>query len=85
LLPGQVVACGGVPLNLGASTNEDVTLVVEKANVVLLGGTPQFKAFPETGSSNLTARIRVHADVVLLLLNPKAAVKVTGLTAPAGF
>jgi len=33
----------------------------------------------------LTARIRAHGDVVLLVKNPKGVAKVTGLTAPAGF
>jgi hypothetical protein len=84
-LPGKVVASGGVPLNLGAGTNEDVAILTERSNVLLLGGEPVFRAFPEVGSSTLTARIRVHAEVVLLLKNPKACAKVVGLTAPAGF
>jgi len=85
LLPGTVVASGGVPLNAGPGTNEDIAFVVEKGNVLLLGGEPVFRAFPEIGSSTLTARIRVHADVVLLLKNPKALCKITGLTPPSGF
>jgi Phage capsid family len=85
LLPGTVVASGGIPTSLGGGTNEDIVILVEKSNVLLMGGEAKFRAFPEIGSSTLTARIRVHADVVLLLLNPKALCKVTGLTAPAGF
>jgi hypothetical protein len=85
LLPGQVVASGGVPLNLGAGTNEDVALVVERSNVLLLGGVPLIRVFPQIGSSTLTLRIRVHGDVVLLLKNPKACCKVSGLTPPSGF
>jgi len=85
LLPGTVVASGGIPLNQGAGTNEDVAIVVEKSNVLLLGGEPVIRAFPETGSSTLTARLRVHGDVVLLLKNPKACCKVIALTPPSGF
>jgi hypothetical protein len=58
---------------------------VRVANVLLLDGEPVFRVFPEVGSNTLTARIRVHADAVLLLKNPKACCKVPGLTAPAGF
>jgi hypothetical protein len=71
-LPGTVLASSGVPLNQGAGTNEDIALVAERSNVLLLGGAAQVRVFPEIGSSSLTARVRVHGDVVLLVKNPRA-------------
>ncbi len=84
-LPGTVVPVGSIPTNLGAGTNEDVALVVEKSNVVVFGGSPQFKVYPEVGSATGTVRITGWAYVALLVKNPTAVAKITGLTAPSGF
>ncbi len=85
LLPGRVVTSGGVPLSLGASTNEDVALVVQRDNVLVLGNSPQFRVFEQIGSSTQTVRISGWGSMALLVRNPTSVAKVTGLTAPTGF
>jgi hypothetical protein len=84
-LPGTVVSTAGLPTTLGGGTNEDVALIVEKSNVLVLGGTPQFRIFEEVGSATQTVRISGWGSVAVLLRNPTAVAKVTGLTAPAGY
>ncbi len=83
-LPGTVVASGGVPTNLGAGT-EDVALVVERSSVVLVGGSPAFRVFPEVGSTTLTVRIPSWNFAALVVASPVAVARVTGLTAPTGY
>jgi hypothetical protein len=75
----------GVPTTLGAGTNEDVALVVERSQVVLLSSGPMIRVFEEVGSATLTVRIRAHRDFALLVKNANAVAKVVGLTPPAGF
>jgi hypothetical protein len=81
-LPGQVVVSGGIPVNLGAGTNEDVALVVEKTNVVLVGGTPTIRVFEDVGSGTLTVRINSWLTGALLVKHPAAVARITSLTPP---
>ncbi|HEX2111650.1 MAG TPA: phage major capsid protein [Gaiellaceae bacterium] len=85
LFPGTVVPSAGVPTNLGAGTNEDVVLVVERSAVVLVGDSPVFRVFESVGSSTLTVRISSWNQAALVVDNPTAVAKVTGLTPPSGF
>jgi hypothetical protein len=85
LVPGQLVISAGIPTILGAGTNEDVALVVEKSQVLLLSSGPQIRLFEEVGSGTLTVRVRATRDFALLVKNATALAKVTGLTPPAGF
>ena len=85
LFPGTVAVSAGVPTNLGAGTNEDRAIVIERSNVILVGGDVRFRAFEEVGSSTLTVRSQCFGDAALLVLNPAAVAAVTGLTAPTGF
>ena len=82
LLPGRIVASSGIPTNLGAGTNEDVALVVERSNVVLLAQGPIFKVDEDTGSLTLTIRTYAWSMGALLVKNAAAVAKVTGLTPP---
>ena len=85
LLPGTVVASAGIPSNLGAGTNEDVALVVEKSQVLLLSSSPMIRVFEEVGSGTLTVRVQAIRDFALLVKHANAVAKVTGLTPPSGF
>ena len=85
LLPGTVVVSAGVPTNLGAGTNEDRALIVDRSNVILAGGESRFRVFEEVGSATLTVRSQCYGDAALIVLNPAAVAAVTGLTAPSGF
>jgi len=84
LVPGQLVISGGVPSNLGAGTNEDVALVVEKSQVLLLSRGPQIRVREDVLSGTLTVRVRAVRDMAVLVKNANAIAKVTGLTAPTG-
>ena len=75
----------GVPTNLGAGTNEDVALIVERSNVVLAGGDVSFRVFEEVGSGTLTVRSQAYGSAGLIVLSAAAVAKVTGLTPPTGF
>jgi hypothetical protein len=59
--------------------------VVERSNVLILGGQPQFRVFEQVGSSTQTVRISGWGPVAVLVRNPTAIAKVTGLTAPTGY
>jgi hypothetical protein len=85
LFPGLVVPSSGIPTNLGAGTNEDVALVVERSAVLLLADSARrFRADESTGSGTLTVRTSAWASAALLV-NAAAIAKVTGLTPPSGF
>jgi hypothetical protein len=81
-LPGRVVLSAGIPTNLGLSTNEDVAVIVERANLVLALRPPSFRVDEGTGSSTLTVRTFALANVSLLTKNPAGVAKVTGLAPP---
>jgi len=85
LLPGTVVVSAGSPTNLGAGTNEDRAIIIDRTNVILAGGEARFAVYEEVGSSTLTVRVQVSGDASLLVLNPAAVAVVTGLSPPAGF
>lgn len=85
LFPGTVVASAGIPSNLGAGTNEDVALVVERSNLLLAMRQPVFKVDESAGSGTLTVRIVAYSMLSLLTKNPAGVAKVTGLTPPSGF
>ena len=85
LFPGTVVASAGVPSNLGAGTNEDIALIVERSNLVLAVRRPAFKVDESTGSSTLTVRTLAYGMLSLVAKNPGGIAKVTGLTPPTGF
>jgi hypothetical protein len=85
LLPGTVAVSAGVPTNLGAGTNEHRAIVLERSNVILVGGDVRFRVFEEVGSSTLTVRTQCYRDAALLSLNPPAVAVVTSLTAPTDF
>jgi hypothetical protein len=68
-----------------AGTNEDVALVVERSQVVLVSSGPAIRIFEEVGSQTMTVRVRAHRDFAVIVKNPAAVAKVTGLTAPSGF
>ena len=84
-MPGQLVISAGIPTILGAGTNEDVALVVEKSQVVLLSSGPLIRVFEEVGSSTLTVRVRAHREAAVAVKNATAVAKVIGLTPPSGF
>ncbi len=84
-LPGQVVVSAGIPSNLGAGTNEDIVLVVEKSQVLLLSKGPQIRIREDVLSSTLTIRVQAVRDFAVLVKNATAIAKVTGLTPPSGF
>ena len=73
------------PVALGAGTNEDVALVVERSQVLLAGDRTEFRVFPEVGSSSLTVRVSSWNQAALVVTSPAAVAKVTGLTPPSGF
>jgi hypothetical protein len=84
-LPGQVVASAGIPSVLGAGTNEDVALVVEKSQVLLLSQGPMIRLFEAVGSGTLTVRVRAAREAAVLVKNANAVAKIVGLTPPSGF
>jgi hypothetical protein len=65
--------------------NEDVAILVERSSVLLLGGEPQFRAWEDVGSATQAVRLSAWGYIALLVRNPQASRKITGLTAPAGF
>jgi hypothetical protein len=81
-LPGQVVLTGGVRTNLGAGTNEDEVLIVEKSNLILAGGDVRFRVYPEVGSGTLTVRVQSQADAALVVKNPAAILRISGFPNP---
>ena len=85
LVPGQLIISAGLPSTLGASTNEDVALLVERSQVLLLLRGPQVRIREDVGSGTLTVRVQAHRYLSVILKNPTALAKVTGLTAPSGF
>lgn len=85
LVPGQLVVSAGIPSNLGAGTNEDVALVVEKSQVLLLSRGPRIVVREDVLSSTLTVRVQATRDLAVLVRNANAIARVTGLTPPAGF
>jgi len=85
LLPGELVLVPNTPITLGAGTNEDWSLVVERSAVQLIGGTPTGRVFEEVGSSTLAIRFSAHADAALAVLNAKAVARITGGVPPSGF
>lgn len=84
-LPGTVVPVGSLPTNLGAGTNEDIAILVEKSSVLLLGGDVNFRASEDVGSGTQTTRISAWGYISLLVKQPTGIAKATGLTAPSGF
>jgi HK97 family phage major capsid protein len=84
LVPGEVVISAGIPTALGAGTNEDVALVVEKSQVLLLSRGPQIRIREDILSSTLTVRVQATRDLAVLVKNASAIAKVTGLTPPSG-
>lgn len=85
LVPGQLVVSAGIPSNLGAGTNEDVALVVEKSQVLLLSRGPRIVVREDVLSSTLTVRVQAVRDIAVILKNANAVARVTGLTLPSGF
>jgi hypothetical protein len=85
LVPGQLVISAGVPTTLGAGTNEGVTLVVEKSQVLLLSRGPTIRVREDVGSATLTVRVQAERHLAVLVKNANAIAKVTGLTPPSGF
>jgi hypothetical protein len=77
-LPGQLVLSGGLRTNLGASTSEDEVYLVDKSQLLLVGGRTQFSVFEETGSGTSTVRICSHASAALIVKNPAASVRLSG-------
>jgi hypothetical protein len=59
--------------------------VVERSAVVLVGDSPVFRVFESVGSSTLTVRISSWNQASLVVDNPAAVAKVTGLTPPSRF
>lgn len=70
---------------LGAGTNEDVALVVEKSQVILLSKGPQIVVREDVQSSTLTVRVQAVRGMAVILKNVNAVARVTGLTPPSGF
>jgi hypothetical protein len=85
LLPGTVVASMGIPSTLGAGTNEDLIIVVERSQAVLLSSGPAIRVFEDVGSATMTIRIRAAREAAVVVKNPAAVCKITGLTPPSGF
>jgi Phage capsid family len=85
LVPGQLVISAGIPSTLGAGTNEDVALVVEKSQVLLLNRGPRISVREDVGSTTLTVRVQAERYLAVLVKNSTAVAKVTGLTPPSGF
>jgi hypothetical protein len=85
LVPGQLVVSAGIPTALGAGTNEDVALIVEKSQVLLLSRGPRIVVREDVLSSTLTVRVQATRDLAVLVKNANAIAKVTGLTPPSGF
>jgi hypothetical protein len=77
LVPGQLVVSAGVPSNLGAGTNEDVALIVERSQIVLLSSGPRIAIREDILSATLTIRIQAVRDFALLVKNANAVAKVT--------
>lgn len=57
-----VLVSASVPTNLGASTNEDISIVLNTADQVLMEDPegPYLGLFPDIGSGTLTLRFRLH-------------------------
>ena len=53
--------------------------------MLLLSDGPRIQLFEEVGSGTLTVRARAAREAALVVLNPAAVAKVTGLTPPSGF
>jgi Phage capsid family len=85
LLPGRLVLVPNSPTNLGAGTNEDHSLVIDKTAVQLVSAAPQIRVFEEVGSGTGTIRFSAHIDAALAVLNSKAVSRITAGTPPAGF
>jgi hypothetical protein len=60
-------------------------LIVERSQVILVGGRPEFRTHEDVGSNTLTVRISSWNQAALVTLNATAVAKVTGLTPPSGF
>jgi len=85
IVPGRLVVSAGIPTNLGAGTNEDIALVVDRDQVVVAARGPEIAVYEEVGSGSLTVRVQARQFVAVLVRNAAAVAKVTGLTAPSGF
>ena len=75
----------GIPVNLGAGTNQDVVVATRPADHLLLEGTPQVQIFPGLTSGTLSVRVRLYRYVAFTAARyPSASgvVSGTGLTAP---
>jgi hypothetical protein len=85
LVPGELVVSAGIPTNLGAGTNEDVALVVERSQVLLLSRGVTVRVREDIGSSSLTVRVQAERHMAVLVKNAAAICKVVALTPPSGF
>jgi hypothetical protein len=87
LLPGTTVPCGGVRLNLGAGTNEDEVLVVERSQAVLFNSESRIQVHEAIAESDqLKVRVSVVGYAALAAnRQPTAVARVsgTGLTPPS--
>lgn len=80
-----VVTDPSMPINLGASTTEDVIHVLRASDVLLYESGIRSRVLPEVGSGNLTVRLQVYGYLAFTAARyPASVVEIggTGLIAP---
>ena len=79
-LPANPSEVPGVPVNLGAGTNEDAAIVAASGELALfMDPNPEVRVIADyAGSANLTIRVEAFTRVALVTLRPVGVGKVTG-------
>jgi HK97 family phage major capsid protein len=77
-----IVVDANVPTNLGASSNQDVIIVLRSSDVVLWRSGVRARVLPEVGAKNLTVWLDLYSYVALGTRYPQSVCTITGLTPP---
>ncbi|QDO20056.1 phage major capsid protein [Streptomyces sp. S1A1-8] len=67
---------GGIPLNLGAGTNEDRAIVFRSSEIRLWESVPKFEVFPQTFAQNLSLLARAYEYMAFTAARYPGAVSV---------
>jgi hypothetical protein len=84
-LPGEVVPSASVPTNLGAGTNEDRIIVLDRTQSFIAASAPKFEVLEEPLSGILGIRLRAHCYVAAMFGRQPTSIAIvagTGLVTP---
>jgi Phage capsid family len=84
-LPGEVAPSAGVPTNLGAGTNEDRIIVLDRNQSFVAAAAPKFEVHQEPLSGVLGVRLRAHCYLAAMFGRQPTSIAVvsgTGLVTP---